>query len=58
MASGVRQTVLTHTQLNAHNTFEQPDAVTTKKSPVTVSGKVVQFTLPPSSVTRLTITLT
>src|SRR3984957_7893936 len=49
--------VLGGEDVHNHNTFEQPDAVTTKKPPVTVSGKVVQFTLPPSSVTRLTITL-
>jgi alpha-L-arabinofuranosidase len=43
--------------VHEHNTFEQPDAVGTKKATASVSGKVVQFTLPPSSVTRLTITL-
>jgi alpha-N-arabinofuranosidase len=43
--------------VHEHNTFEQPDAVRTKRGTASVSGKVVQFTLPPSSVTRLTITL-
>jgi alpha-N-arabinofuranosidase len=43
--------------VHEHNTFEQPDAVMTKKATASVSGKVVQFTLPPSSVTRLAITL-
>jgi len=43
--------------VHEHNTFEQPDAVATKRGTASVSGKVVQFTLPPSSVTRLTITL-
>jgi alpha-N-arabinofuranosidase len=44
--------------VHAHNTFEQADAVVTKKATAAVSGKTVQFTLPPSSVTRFTITLT
>jgi hypothetical protein len=44
--------------VHEHNTFEQPDAVVTKKGTAQLSGKVVQFTLPPSSVTRLTIALT
>lgn len=44
--------------VHAHNTFEQPDAVVTKKATATISGKTVQFTLPPSSVTCFTITLT
>ncbi|MGC2402578.1 MAG: alpha-L-arabinofuranosidase C-terminal domain-containing protein [Acidobacteriaceae bacterium] len=43
--------------VHMHNTFEQPDAVTTTKGTATVSGKEVQFTLPPSSVTRMTIAL-
>jgi alpha-N-arabinofuranosidase len=43
--------------VHQHNTFEQPDVVTTKRSVVTISGNAVQFTLPSSSVTRLTITL-
>jgi alpha-N-arabinofuranosidase len=43
--------------VHQHNTFERPDAVTTKRSTATASGNAVQFILPPSSVTRLTITL-
>ena len=50
--------VLGREDVHNHNTFEQPNAVTTRKATATVSGTVVQFTLPPSSVTRLTITLT
>jgi alpha-N-arabinofuranosidase len=56
-ASAAEAEVLGGEDVHAHNTFEQPDAVTTRKSTATASGKVVQFTLPPSSVTRLTITL-
>ncbi len=57
-AASAEAEVLGGEDVHNHNTFEQPDAVTTRKSPVTVSGKVVQFTLPPSSVTRLTINMT
>jgi len=49
--------VLGGEDVHNHNTFEQPNAVTTKKAAATVSGKAVQFTLPPSSVVRLSITL-
>jgi alpha-L-arabinofuranosidase len=50
--------VLGGEDVHAHNTFEQPNAVVTRKATATVSGRTVQFTLPPSSVTRFTITLT
>jgi alpha-N-arabinofuranosidase len=57
-AASAETEVLGGEDVHGHNTFEQPNAVTTRKAAATVSGKVVQFTLPPSSVTRLTITLT
>jgi alpha-N-arabinofuranosidase len=57
-AASAETEVLGGGDVHEHNTFEQPNAVVTKKSAATVSGKVVQFTLPPSSVTRFTITLT
>ena len=57
-AASAEAEVLGGEDVHGHNTFEQPDAVTTRKATATVSGKVVKFTLPPSSVTRLTITLT
>jgi alpha-N-arabinofuranosidase len=56
-ASSAEAEVLGGGDVHQHNTFEQPDAVTTKRSTATVSGSTVQFTLPPSSVTRLTIAL-
>jgi alpha-N-arabinofuranosidase len=56
-AAAAETEVLGGEDVHAHNTFEQPDAVVTKKATATVSGKTVQFTLPPSSVTRFTITL-
>jgi len=49
--------VLGGEDVHHHNTFMQPDAVVTRKAAATVSGKTVQFTLPPSSVVRLSITL-
>jgi alpha-L-arabinofuranosidase len=56
-AASAETEVLGGGDVHEHNTFEQPDAVATRKETASVSGKVVQFTLPPSSVTRLTITL-
>ncbi len=56
-AAAAEAEILGGDDVHAHNTFEEPNAVTTKKGTVTVSGKTVQITLPPSSVTRLTITL-
>jgi alpha-N-arabinofuranosidase len=57
-AASAEAEVLGGGDVHEHNTFEQPDAVVTKKATASVSGKVVQFTLPPSSVTRVTIALT
>lgn len=57
-AAAAEAEVLGGEDVHAHNTFEQPNAVVTRKTTATVSGKTVQFTLPPSSVTRFTIALT
>ena len=57
-AASAEAEVLGGEDVHDHNTFEQPDVVTTRKASATVSGKVVKFTLPASSVTRLTIALT
>jgi alpha-L-arabinofuranosidase len=56
-AASAEAEVLGGGDVHQHNTFEQPDAVATKRSTASVSGNTVQFTLPPSSVTRLTIAL-
>jgi alpha-L-arabinofuranosidase len=56
-ATAAEAEVLGGEDVHVHNTFEQPDAVVTRKATPTVSGKVVQCALPPSSVTRFTITL-
>jgi len=47
-------TVLTHSDIHAHNTFEQRNAVVPQTKPMDASGR---FTFPPASVTRLTLTL-
>ncbi len=56
-ASHARQTVLTHGTLNAHNTFEKPDAVVPVSSDIEAGGSVLRVTLAPASVTRLDIGL-
>ena len=56
-ASAVEAEVLGGEDVHDHNRFDQPEAVTSKKGTATVAGKTVTTTLPPSSVTRLTITL-
>jgi alpha-N-arabinofuranosidase len=56
-ASRVAQTVLTHTRLNAHNTFERPDELVPKTSSTSYRGASFTCVLPPASVTRLDIAL-
>jgi alpha-N-arabinofuranosidase len=51
-AASAEAEVLGGEDVHDHNTFEAPNTVTTKTLPATVSGKTVQLTLPPSSVTR------
>jgi alpha-N-arabinofuranosidase len=56
-AASVRRTVLTHKELNAHNTFEQPEAVVPKTDQMDLRGTELHCMLSPASVTRLDITL-
>jgi alpha-N-arabinofuranosidase len=56
-AASLRQTVLTHRELNAHNTFEKPEEVVPKSSKSEVNGSSFQVILPPASVTRLDVRL-
>jgi alpha-N-arabinofuranosidase len=56
-ADSVEQTILTHAQLNAHNTFEVPGTVVPSKAAVKGSGPVVRCLLPPASVNRLDVRL-
>ena len=56
-AASAEAEILGGGDVHDHNSFEQPDAVTTRKTTATISGKTLQVTLPPSSVSRLTIAL-
>lgn len=56
-AGSMRQTVLTHESLNAHNTFEHPDVVTPKTSETDLKGASFMCKLPAASVARLDVRL-
>jgi alpha-N-arabinofuranosidase len=56
-ARQVRQTVLTHGELNAHNTFERPDVVTPRATVLQTRGAELRCTLPPASVNAFEIRL-
>jgi alpha-N-arabinofuranosidase len=56
-AAEVRQTVLTHEKLNAHNTFAEPDVVKPRPATAEARGSEVRIVLPPASVTRLDVRL-
>jgi alpha-L-arabinofuranosidase len=56
-ADSVRRTVLTHAELNAHNTFDRPDAVVPQSSATDLRGADFACALPPASVTRLDVHL-
>ncbi len=55
--SGTAST-LTNSDIHAHNTFDQRDVVGPKTKTVEVSGRILTFTFPPASVTKLGLTLT
>ena len=55
--AAVKATTLTHAALNAHNTFDQPNAVRPQETAVRVTGGSVVHVFPPASVTALTLTL-
>jgi len=50
-------TTLTHTDIHAHNSFEQRDTVKPQTSTLSRSGKLVQHTFPAASVTKLELML-
>ena len=56
-AVSVRQTVLTHEKLNAHNTFDKPDELVPKSSATGLTGSSFIYQLAPASITRLDIRL-
>ena len=50
-------TVLTNSDLHAHNTFDQKNAVTPQAKDLQSTGSVVTVQIPPASVTKLDLTL-
>ena len=50
-AASVSQTILSHAELNAHNTFERPVTVTPKTEETKLTGEQFKVTLAPASVT-------
>jgi len=56
-AGVVRRQVLTHRELNAHNTFDRPFEVKPEMVPGEVAGGVIRLTLAPASVNLLEVRL-
>ena len=57
-ATGVAETILTHDDIHAHNTFMEPDTVRlTSSRSLPSEGPTLRHTLAPQSVTRLDIAL-
>jgi len=50
-------TTLTHSDIHAHNSFEQRNVVTPQTKPVEGKGRALTYTFPPASVTKLALTL-
>lgn len=50
-------TTLTNTDIHAHNTFAQPNAVRPTASTATPQGNTLNITFPPASVTTISMTL-
>jgi alpha-N-arabinofuranosidase len=49
----LRQTILSHSDIHAHNTFQQPAEITPETSEIVMKGDDLAFTFPPASVVRL-----
>jgi alpha-L-arabinofuranosidase len=50
-------TVLTDSDIHAHNTFEERHVVVPETKALEISGRTLQYTFPPASVTKLAIAL-
>jgi alpha-L-arabinofuranosidase len=50
-------TVLTNSDIHAHNTFEQKQVVIPETKAVEINGRTLNYTFPPASVTKLALTL-
>lgn len=55
--SSVEATVLTNSDIHAHNTFDHPDAVSASWQKVPISGGLLRYVFAPASVTKLSIAL-
>lgn len=56
--ASAKATVLTDSDIHAHNTFEQKDAVKPRTMPAEPSGGTLTFSFPAASVTKLNLELT
>jgi alpha-L-arabinofuranosidase len=56
-AANATGTVLAASDMHAHNTFDQPNAVGPVNLAVEVSGNLLNVSIPPASVTRLEVAL-
>jgi alpha-N-arabinofuranosidase len=56
-ANQVARTVLTHRELNAHNTFAEPSTIVPRTDRITGAGEEFVCVLEPASVTRLDVQL-
>ena len=56
-AAAVRQTVLSHERLNAHNTFAEPLTLVPRTTDTNLTGGLLRPTLAPASITRFDVTL-
>jgi alpha-L-arabinofuranosidase len=50
-------TTLSHSDMHAHNSFEQRNVVTPQETDLGSGGRSVTITFPPASVTKLAVTL-
>jgi alpha-N-arabinofuranosidase len=55
--AGVSGTVLASSDMHAHNTFDQPNAVMPATLPVALGGGLFNVSIPPASVARLDVSL-
>jgi alpha-L-arabinofuranosidase len=51
-------TVLTNSDIHAHNTFEHRDVVAPQTKILDIKGRALTYVFPPASITKLTLTLT
>jgi alpha-N-arabinofuranosidase len=50
-------TILTHSDLHAHNSFARRDEVTPQTKTLAASGKTITLSVPPACVMKLALTL-